>query len=112
MRTYDPALIISTALRRAHGASVYLDARRPGIAQRVADVRSCGLADEPWTATRWMMLGSLSRAAVHGLEGGLGDEYADHAILVLRTQLAYAVRAAQTAVLDAAGDDATRDRAA
>ena len=111
MRT-DPALIISIALRRAYGAAVYLDARQPGIAQRVADVRSCGLADEPWTATRWVMFGALGRAAVHGLEAGSGNGHADHAALVLRAQLVYAVSAVQAAVLDAAGDDATRDRAA
>jgi hypothetical protein len=91
------------ALRRAHGAALYLDQQYPGLADRVGAVIDVVPDDRPWTVREWMAFSILVRRACRDLPFGESDSHADHAIWTLRRQLARALVAAHHELNASAG---------
>jgi hypothetical protein len=91
------------ALRRAHGAAVYLEQQYPGLADRVDAVIDVVPGERPWTVREWMAFSILVRRACRDLPFGASDGHADHAVWTLRRQLARALVAAHQELNASAG---------
>ena len=91
------------ALRRAHGAALYLEQEYPGIADRTGAIVDVVPSDRPWTVREWMAFSILVRRACRDLPVGENETHAGHAIVTLRRQLARALVAAHQELTASAG---------
>jgi hypothetical protein len=92
-------LALGVALRRAYGAALYLESDYPGIADRVDAVIDAVPSDDVWTSRSWMAFSIVVRRSCLGLPFSEGDTYSDHAIWMLRRQLARVLLAAHAELL-------------
>jgi hypothetical protein len=68
------------------------------VLERVHEAVEAASCDEPWTAMRWMIFGALVRRACAELPAGFGSSHGDHAIRMVRLQLAFALQEAYTEI--------------
>jgi hypothetical protein len=99
----QPPSPLLRALRRAHGAALYLDGQYPGLPDRVGAIIDVVPTDRPWTVREWMAFSILVRRACRDLPFGQNETHADHAIWTLRRQLARALVAAHQELNPSAG---------